>query len=72
MLVNHHQSLHLRGAEMSILQLAARCIPIKWQAPLEVSPLSVRSSDAGLWIDPVAFIHVLNGWALAQWAMQTS
>jgi hypothetical protein len=72
MLVNHHPSLHLRGAEMSILQLAARCIPIKWQAPLEVSPLSVRSSDAGLWIDPVAFIHVLNGWALAQWAMQTS
>lgn len=57
---------------MSILQLAARCIPIEWQVPLEVSPLSVRSSDEGLWIDPVAFIHLLNGWELAQWAMQTS
>jgi hypothetical protein len=66
MLVNHQQSLHLRGATMSILQLAARCIPIEWRAPLEVSTWSVRSSDEGLWINPVAFIHVLNGWALAQ------
>jgi hypothetical protein len=25
-----------------------------------------------LWIDPVGFIHLLNGWELAQWAIQTS
>jgi hypothetical protein len=57
---------------MSILQLAAKCIPMKWQVPLELSPLPRRGNDKGLWIDPVTFITLLNGWALAQWAMRTS
>ncbi len=72
MLVNHQHSLHLRGAEMSILQLAARCILIEWQVPLELSPAPIRGSAKGLWIDPVTFIDLFNGWELAQWAMQTS
>jgi len=57
---------------MSILQLVARCIPIEWQVPLELSPASMRSSDKGLWIDPVTFISLLDGWELAQCAIQTS
>ncbi len=31
-----------------------------------------RGSDKGLWIDPVAFINVLNGWALAEWAIRAA
>jgi hypothetical protein len=57
---------------MSILQLAARCIPIEWQVPFELSPTPIRGSDKGLWIDPVTLIDLLNGWELAQWAMQAS
>ena len=45
---------------------------MEWQAPLEVCPLSRGSNDKGLWIDPVAFIQVLNGWALAEWAIGTA
>lgn len=29
-------------------------------------------SDKGLWVDPFAFIRVLNGWELAEWAMRTA
>lgn len=57
---------------MSILQLAVRCIPMEWHPPLALSPLPVRSSTKGLWIDPVTFIELLNGWELAQWALQSS
>jgi len=57
---------------MSILQLAAKCTPVEWQLPLELSPLPVRGSDKGLWVDPVALITILNGWALAEWAIQTA
>ncbi len=57
---------------MSILRLAAKCTPTAWQVPLELSPLPIQGSDKGLWIDPVAFIKVLNGWELAQWAMRTA
>jgi hypothetical protein len=35
-----------------------------------MSPLPGRSSDKGLWIDPVAFVRVLSGWQLAEWAIQ--
>jgi hypothetical protein len=57
---------------MSILQLVAKCTPTEWQVPLELSPLPRQSSDKGLWVDPVAFINVLNGWELAEWAMGTA
>jgi hypothetical protein len=55
---------------MSILQLVRKCTPTEWQVPLELSPLPNRGSDKGLWIDPVAFIQVLNGWELAEWAIR--
>jgi hypothetical protein len=55
---------------MSILQLVKKCIPKEWQVPLDLSPLPGRGSDKGLWIDPVAFINTLNGWQLAEWAIQ--
>ena len=45
---------------------------IEWQVPLELSPAPLRSSDKGLWIDPVTFITLLNGWELAQCPIQTS
>ena len=57
---------------MSILQIAAKCIPREWQAPLDLTPMPSQGSEKGLWIDPVTLIRVLNGWELAQWAMQTS
>jgi len=57
---------------MSILQVVAKCTPMEWQVPLELEPLSSGSNDKGLWIDPVAFIQVLNGWALAEWAIRTA
>jgi len=57
---------------MSILQLAAKCTPTAWQAPLELSPLPNEGTEKGLWIDPVALICVLNGWALAEWAIRTA
>jgi hypothetical protein len=57
---------------MSILQLVAKCTPTEWQAPLKLEPLSGGRGDKGLWIDPVAFIQVLNGWALAEWAIGTA
>jgi len=57
---------------MSILQLVRKCTPTEWQVPLELSPLPNRGSDKGLWIDPVAFIQVLNGWELAEWAIRTA
>jgi hypothetical protein len=57
---------------MSILQLMVKCTPMEWQAPLELEPLSSGSDDKGLWIDPVAFIQVLNGRALAEWAIRTA
>ena len=55
---------------MSILQLVIKCTPQTWQVPLELSPLPDRGSEKGLWIDPVAFLQELNGWALAQWAVR--
>jgi hypothetical protein len=57
---------------MSILQLVTRCIPSEWQVPLDLSPAPIRGSAEGLWIDPATFIKLLNGWALAEWAIQTS
>jgi len=57
---------------MNILQMVAKCIPIEWQAPLELSPLPAPSKAKGLWIDPVAFIKAINGWQLAVWAVRTS
>ena len=55
---------------MSVLQLVEKCTAQEWQVPLELSPLPSRGIDKGLWIDPVAFLQVLNGWALALWAIQ--
>jgi hypothetical protein len=60
------------GTQMSILRLAAKCTPTEWQVPLELSPLPIQGSDKGLWIDPVAFVNLLNGWELAQWAIRTA
>ena len=57
---------------MSILQLVAKCTPMEWQAPLEMEALASGSDEKGLWIDPVAFIQILNGWALAEWAIRTA
>lgn len=57
---------------MSILQLVAKCTPMEWRVPLELSPLPSQGSGRGLWIDPVTFIEVLNGWELARWAIRTS
>jgi hypothetical protein len=57
---------------MSILQLVAKCTPQEWHVPLELSPLPDKGSEKGLWVDPVAFIRLLNGWALAQWAVRTA
>jgi hypothetical protein len=57
---------------MSIIQLVTKCTPTEWQVPLELCPLPSRGSDQGLWIDPVAFIQVLNGWELAAWAIGTA
>jgi hypothetical protein len=57
---------------MSILQLITKCTPTEWQVPLELSPLPDQGSDKGLWVDPVAFINVLNGWELAEWAIGTA
>jgi hypothetical protein len=36
------------------------------------SPAPMRGNDKRLWIDPVTLMALLNGWALAQWAMQIS
>jgi len=55
---------------MSILQLVEKCTPQAWRVPLELSPLPDRGSHKGLWIDPVALLQGLNGWALAVWAVQ--
>ena len=57
---------------MSILQLVEKCTPQEWHAPLELSPPPNKGSDKGLWVDPVALIQVLNGWALAEWAIGTA
>jgi hypothetical protein len=57
---------------MSILQLVAKCTPQEWRVPLELSPVPDKGSEKGLWVDPVAFIRRLNGWALAQWAVRTN
>jgi len=56
---------------MSILQLVEKCTPQEWHVPLELSPLPLLGSGKGLWVDPVALIQVLNGWALAEWAIRT-
>jgi hypothetical protein len=55
---------------MIILQLVKRCIPKEWQVPLELRPLPSQGSDKGLWIDPVDLVNLLNGWQLAEWAIQ--
>jgi len=55
---------------MSILQLVVKCTPTEWRVPLELSPLPSQGSDKGLWVDPVAFINILNGWELAAWAIR--
>jgi hypothetical protein len=52
--------------------LVEKCTPQEWHAPLELSPLPNKGSDKGLWVDPVALIQVLNGWALAEWAIGTA
>jgi len=57
---------------MSILQLAAKCTPTEWQVPLDLRPLPNSGNDKGLWVDPVAFLDVLNGWELAEWAIRTA
>jgi hypothetical protein len=57
---------------MSILQLVEKCTPQEWRVPLELSPLPDKGSEKGLWVDPVAFVQLLNGWALAQWAIRTA
>jgi len=57
---------------MSILQLVEKCTPQEWHVPLELSPLPNKGSDKGLWVDPVVLIQVLNGWALAEWAIGTA
>ena len=72
MLVEGSALVSHKGATMSILPLATRCIPMKWHVPLELSACSSRGSDKGLWIDPVTLLKLLNGWELAQWAIQTS
>ncbi|HUV89037.1 MAG TPA: transposase [Anaerolineae bacterium] len=54
---------------MSKIQLVAKCTPQEWHAPLELSPLPNPGSAKGLWIDPVALISLLNGWALAEWTL---
>jgi len=41
-----------------------------WQVPLEPEPLLSGSHDKGLCIDPLAYIQVFNGWALAEWAIR--
>jgi hypothetical protein len=38
----------------------------EWHVPLELSPVPDKGSEKGLWVNPVAFVHLLNGWALAQ------
>ena len=57
---------------MNILQLVAKYTPQEWQVPLELSPVPDKGSDKGLWVDPVAFISLLNGWDLAEWAIRTA
>jgi len=57
---------------MSILQLVAKYTPTEWPVPLELDPLPSQGSERGLWVDPVSFIKVLNGWELAGWAIRTS
>jgi Transposase DDE domain len=57
---------------MSIIQLVAECTPQEWHIPLELSPLPKRGSAKGLWIDPVTLLSLLNGWALAEWALCTA
>jgi len=57
---------------MSILQLVAKCTLTEWQVPLDLRPLPNSGNDKGLWIDPVAFLDVLNGWELAEWAIRTA
>jgi hypothetical protein len=51
--------------------MIAKCTPSTWQVPLDLSPLPNRGSEQGLWVDPVAFIRLLNGWALAEWVIRT-
>src|SRR4030042_3357270 len=71
MLVDRSAFISHKGAMMSILQQwTARCIPTEWQVPLDLSPAPMHGSNKRLWIDPVAFINLLNGWQLAQWAIQ--
>ena len=57
---------------MSILQWVVKCTPQEWHVPLELSLLPDRGNDKGLWVDPIAFIEQVNGWALAQWALRTA
>ncbi len=57
---------------MNILQVVGKCAPQEWRVPLDLSPLPNRGSDKGLWVDPVALLTELNGWALAAWAIQMS
>ena len=57
---------------MSIVELTQRCIPNQLQLPLELTPLPEASGRGGLWVDPVHFLEVISGWALAQWAIQLS
>jgi hypothetical protein len=63
---------HQGGIQMNILQMVIRCVPQEWQVPLELQPIPNSSQDKELWIDPVAFIEVLNGWELAKWAIRTA
>jgi hypothetical protein len=51
--------------------LVEKCTPQEWHVPLELSTLSDKGGDKGLWVDPVAFVRQTNGWALAKWAVRT-
>lgn len=57
---------------MSILAIVEKCMLSQWQVPLDLQPLPSRSSAKGLWVNPVAFLKILNGGALATWALSTA
>jgi len=59
---------------MILAQIVAKCIPQLQQA-LEVqdlSPLPQAKTKGGLWVDPVQFLHLINAWPLALWALRLS
>lgn len=55
---------------MSLLGIVQRSIPNNWQMPLDLAPLSDTGGGGGLWVDPVALLEIINGLALARWALR--